>query len=106
MHRPPRRPAVSAIPTGAAPPSRFAPNQAVTLHNSLCQTLGECSYPPKQEVQFIMLDSRNVSCCGWQWGGGWGGGCVGVCGGGGGALRMRGRLVAGPGRVCGAVQLA
>ncbi|PSC74740.1 DUF563 domain [Micractinium conductrix] len=33
--------------------------EAVTLHNSLCQTLGECSYPPKQEVQFIMLDSRN-----------------------------------------------
>ena len=33
-------------------------NQAVTLHNTLCRHLGECSYPPRREVQLFLLHSR------------------------------------------------
>ncbi|EFN52264.1 expressed protein [Chlorella variabilis] len=31
---------------------------AVTLHNTLCRHLGECSYPPRREVQLFLLHSR------------------------------------------------
>lgn len=31
---------------------------AVTLHNTLCTFLGECSYPPRREVQLLLLHSR------------------------------------------------
>lgn len=32
--------------------------EAVTVHNSLCTHLGECSFPPVREVQMVLLDSR------------------------------------------------
>lgn len=36
----------------------LVPLQAVTLHNTLCTFLGECSYPPRREVQLLLLHSR------------------------------------------------
>ena len=30
----------------------------VTLHNTLCRHLGECTYPPRREVQLFLLHSR------------------------------------------------
>ena len=30
----------------------------MTLHNTLCRHLGECSYPPRREVQLFLLHSR------------------------------------------------
>lgn len=46
------------FPSSSPPLPCLAPPQAVTLHNTLCTFLGECSFPPQREVQPLLLHSR------------------------------------------------